>query len=399
MRSTSLVWIRIGIVASLVLGTGTGCSFTGFAAGSTIGVLAQGSPALSSLEDPDLVEDSLPGSIGTMEALLAIKPESGTLRSNLARAYCSLGFGFLEERMERALEHDDEENYEHFRRRASLSFKRAKEVGLGALDQWQSDGGGHAGAIRAGLPAWAAYLQKFNNAAEQVPAMFWGAYGWARYISNNKENPDAVADLPFVIALVRRVNELDATYYDHAPPILLGGMLGSTPRELAGEEVFAASRAEFERGITASARKNLMYLVQYARIWAVSAQDRALYTSLLNEVINAGDIHPAYRISNLIAKRRAERYLRQVDDLIAPSEEAPAEDVAPDANTETRTAPVVAPAAVEANQASCSERGISETMDQYAQRCPGEAAALAASPAAAAPATPPAPRRGRRGTN
>ena len=44
-----------------------------------------------------------------------------------------------------------------------------------------------------------------------------------------------------------------------------------------------------------------------------AVQDRALYESLLREVRDAGDVLPEARLSNRIAKRRAERYLRFTD--------------------------------------------------------------------------------------
>ncbi|RMH13455.1 MAG: hypothetical protein D6701_12330, partial [Gemmatimonadetes bacterium] len=61
-------------------------------------------------------------------------------------------------------------------------------------------------------------------------------------------------------------------------------------------------------------RRNLLVLVNMARTYAVRRQDRDLYRSLLVEVLEAGDINPEQRLTNMIAKRRAERYLRQIDE-------------------------------------------------------------------------------------
>jgi hypothetical protein len=61
-------------------------------------------------------------------------------------------------------------------------------------------------------------------------------------------------------------------------------------------------------------RKNLLALVNMARTYAVRRQDREMYVSLLREVLEAGDINPEQRLSNMIAKRRAARYLRMVEE-------------------------------------------------------------------------------------
>jgi hypothetical protein len=55
--------------------------------------------------------------------------------------------------------------------------------------------------------------------------------------------------------------------------------------------------------------------VNFARIYAVNAQDRQLFVSLMREVIEAGDQGDDVRLSNKVARRRAERYLSHVDEL------------------------------------------------------------------------------------
>jgi hypothetical protein len=47
----------------------------------------------------------------------------------------------------------------------------------------------------------------------------------------------------------------------------------------------------------------------YAQTFACGTSDRALYESLMKEVIDAGDVDPKERLENAIAKRKARRYL------------------------------------------------------------------------------------------
>ena len=82
--------------------------------------------------------------------------------------------------------------------------------------------------------------------------------------------------------------------------------------ELPGADLDAAQPL-WETALERTERKNLLALVNMARTYAVRRGDRELYVSLLREVLEAGDINPEQRLTNMIAKRRAARYLAQVD--------------------------------------------------------------------------------------
>jgi len=117
--------------------------------------------------------------------------------------------------------------------------------------------------------------------------------------------------------------------------------------------------------------------VTEAQLVAIALQDRALYRTLLQEVIDADEnIDPANRLGNIIAKRRAVRWLARIDEFFEPVEgEAPAAQP----------------------RGNCDEPGANESFDDFNRRCTvmegrGEAAAPAPAPdpapapAAAAPA-------------
>ncbi len=306
----------MGGLVALVLLVMTGCEglLTNFAASSSIRIFSRAAPALSRFGDIELAEAAIPGSLGTLEGLMVVAPDSEALHLTLARAYSSFAFGFMVDHMEQAQLEDNEERAEHYRARASAAFVRARTVGLEQMSAWERDDGGAEGHMRRGLEAWRTYLGQFR--AEHAGQMFWTAYSWAQYIGINRDDVNALADLPFVLALAERVMALDHTYYDYAPHGLRAGLIGSAPQQLGGRPDIA--RQEFETAIAATHRTNLVYLVMEARIVAVSLQDRGLYRRLLEEVISAGDVNPANRLGNQIAKRRARRYLGQIDDLFEP---------------------------------------------------------------------------------
>lgn len=309
-------------LASMIFGvalTASGCSPTQIAASSTVGIIGQAWPAIERYEDPDLAEEAIPASIATMDGLREIRPKDTELRLMVARALGSYGFGFMEDHMEAALANDDDKGGEHFRKRAALAYGRCRDLALGNLTQWEDEGGGAQAQVKKGLAAWTDYLKKFDDAGKYVPTMFWGAYCWGRYIGVNRDDVNAIADLPYASALADRVLALDPTYYGYAPHALRGGLLGTIPAQLGGKPEEA--KKEFETAITATHGKNLMYLVIEAQIVAVALQDRALYQKLLNTTLSAPvDIDPDQVLVNQLAKRRAERYLAQTDQLFAPEE-------------------------------------------------------------------------------
>jgi hypothetical protein len=307
-----------GLLAVALFATGCDGLLLGIASSGTVRVLARGGPALQRVADPDMAEAALPGSLATMEAVLVSQPDSDVLHVTLTQAWTSYGFGFLEDHMEQALADDNESRADHYRARASAAFWRARTLGFEMMSMWERDDGGAQGALRRGTQGWDRYLAHFEH--HHAPQLFWTAYAWLRYINLNSNDVNAVADLPYASALARRVLELDRTYQNYAPLALNGGLLAAIPEPLGGNP--RRAREIFDEVIRLTQRRNLMYLVQEARIVAVSLQDRALFRRLLEEVLNAGDVDPDNRLSNQLAKRRARRYLAQIDDLFLPDEGA-----------------------------------------------------------------------------
>jgi len=329
-----MIGIR-GVLLLVLLGQ-SGCSMTQLAAGSTVEIIGQAWPALERYEDPDLAEEAIPASIATMDGLLELRPEDTTLRLMVAQAYGSFAFGFMEDHMEAALVADDEEASERFRKRAAMAYTRGRDLALGNLTLWEDADGGAKGQIKKGLPAWTEYLKKFDDPEKHAATLFWAAYCWGRYIGVNRDDMNALADLPLVTALSDRLIALDHTFYGYAPHALRAGVIGTAPAQLGGKPQEA--KKEFEAAIAGTQGKNLMYMVVEAQIVAVALQDRPLYKRLLTTALQApANIDPDQRLLNQLAKRRAERYLGQIDKLFEP--EQPPSEPAPAA------APAASPAA------------------------------------------------------
>lgn len=300
-----------------------GCDLQLTAASTTVAVTRRASPGVNYMRDPDTAEAAIPAALQQMEGLLYLLPDDATLAAAAARAYSSYGYGFMEDHMEEAeFRGAEEEEIERWRTRSSLSYERAREIALAWLDRRHPEGGGILAVQRQGLDAFTAHIARFEG-EEQAVVLFWAAYSWARYISLHRDDMNAIADVAYVSVIADRVYALAPTYFDHAPAALRAGLMAAAPPALGGRP--ADARVEIDRAIELTGRRNLLFLVTEARLIAIPLQDRALYQSLLEEVI-AFDVNsfPEQRLPNALAQRRARRYLAEIDNYFDPAE-TPAE--------------------------------------------------------------------------
>src|SRR5690606_12028518 len=143
----------------------------------------------------EILRAAFPASIQQGEGLLEIKPDDATLRELLGRSYASFGYAFLEDEYEIAelegeLEYDE---IEALRDRASQAYLRGREIAIGGLDMARPEGGGLMAVQSQGLDAFTQHLARFDR--DHAPLLFWTAYNWIRWISLNRDDVGAIADL------------------------------------------------------------------------------------------------------------------------------------------------------------------------------------------------------------
>ncbi|MDW8245133.1 MAG: TRAP transporter TatT component family protein [Sandaracinaceae bacterium] len=298
----------------------SGCDLQLMAASTSVAVARRAAPGINYMRDPEIAEAAIPSVIQQNEALVYLLPDDAGVITSAVRVYASYGYGFLEDKMEQAeFDGAEEQVIEHYRQRAGLAYLRAREIAFQWLDRKRPEEGGILGVQRKGLEAFTQHIKKFTSEEEAI-VLFWAAYSWARYINLNRDKMDALADLPYVSAIADHVNAIIPSYYDYGPVALRAGLMAAAPPALGGRH--AEAKAEFERAIQLSGRHNLLFLVTEARLVAVPLQDRALYRSLLEEVLRFDvDSKPEHRLPNLLAQRRARRYLAEIDNLFPPEEE------------------------------------------------------------------------------
>ncbi|MCB9613457.1 MAG: hypothetical protein H6722_13490 [Sandaracinus sp.] len=301
MRTRGVV--AVGVVCCLGL---FGCDFTKITANGTSGLFQRAAPAFEQHWDYDLAGGAMPGNIVQMEGLLRIVPENEIIVMNAVRLYTAYAYGWIEDRVEVLQGQNDYAGAEEQLRRARYMYLRARDL---AKHRIAIDHEGFEEAYQGGLETFQRWLQEEFEDEDDVEGIFWAGYAWGSYINTSKHDMVAVADLPFAQALVDRAVELDPDYFNGAGLIFRAVVATEAP----GADLDAAEPL-WTRALEVTERKNLLAIVNMARTYAVKRQDREMYVSLLREVLEAGDVAPEQRLTNMIAKRRAARYLRLVDE-------------------------------------------------------------------------------------
>jgi hypothetical protein len=148
---------------------------------------------------------------------------------------------------------------------------------------------------------------------KNMPALFWTAYCWGGLANLDRENPEALADLPKIEMMMARSNVLHPGYFYGGADLFLGAYQASRPKMLGGST--EKSKAYFDDAVKFSEGRFVTAQVLYAKHYAVAVQDRALYESLLKTVLGFPIAEfREQRLSNTIAQRKAKKLLEGIDE-------------------------------------------------------------------------------------
>jgi len=147
---------------------------------------------------------------------------------------------------------------------------------------------------------------------DNVPALFTLGNAWASWIMVNKNDFNAIADIPHIELIMQRVIELDKTYKDGSAYLYLGTLASLLPPALGGKPEKA--RGFFNKAIKISQGRNFMVKVIYARMYARMMFDRKLHDKLLNEVLAADPYVQGYTLVNTWAQVQAQELLESAEE-------------------------------------------------------------------------------------
>lgn len=270
-----------------------GCSSSQLVARGASPLIEHGVTAMNRETDLELARASIPANLKMIEALLLADPGNAAYRVQAAMGFYGYALGFVEP--------DD-------RVRAALLYQRARDHGVAALDR--------AGVTQAMLDGDAAALAQAlaKLDARAVPALFWVASSWGKWIELQLDDPARLAELPRVEALMQRVIALDETYYHGGAHVFFGVYYGGRAPMFGGD--FARAARHFDRAAALSHNRLLWVEVYRARYLLRQVGDRAAFHATLNRVLDAPDsVDPDLNLANALARKQAAALLAQEEDL------------------------------------------------------------------------------------
>jgi predicted anti-sigma-YlaC factor YlaD len=300
-----LRWRMLACLGALAWLAGSGCSIHRYAVNQFSDALSQSGAVFASDDDPDLVKAASPFSLKLIESLLGENPRHRGLLLAATSGFTQYSFAFVQEDADE-MEARDLTGAEALRTRARRLYLRAQRYGLRGLEA------GHPGFSNA-LPAHPKAAAQCA-AKKDVPLLYWTACAWAGAISLSKDNPDLVAQVPEMEALMDRALELDESF-DHGA---IHGFLISyeMSRQGAAGDPAARARQHFERAMALSGGKEAAPLLALAESVAVQKQDVKEFDSLLQQALAINpDANPETRLVNLVMQRRARWLLSRKSDL------------------------------------------------------------------------------------
>ena len=301
--------MRLGLRRLITLVAGvtlcTGCSINRFAVNKLGNALAESGTTFASDDDPELVAAALPFSLKLIESLLSSSPRHRGLLFAAASGFTKYTFAYVQQEAD-TLDAVNVTRAAELRTRARRLYLRARDYGVRGLEVRL------AGVGRQLRDDPRAAVRRAQ--AEDVPLLYWTAAAWAAAIAVSQDDPELVADLPVVEALIDRALELDERYDDGAIHALL--ITYELSRQGAGGDPVARSRAHFDRAVALTEGNLAGPFVSYAEAVSVSRQNRAEFDSLLQRAIAIDpSSRPECRLANLILQRRARWLLGRADEL------------------------------------------------------------------------------------
>ena len=281
--------LRILLLAALLSFGLTACSMKKFAADAIGPTLAE--PGVYAEEtDPELVKESLPFGLKTLEGLQRASPENPHILLALSTGFA--GYALLLDDEADRLREDRREEAAVTHRRASQHFLRARDYAFTLLEQRHP---GIAAELRHDPQKALA-----PTGADDVSALYLAGATWAAALSADKSNLGLLGELPIAAAMVRRVLELDEAHQNGSAHEFFISYEGSRP---GGSDEEA--RRHYERALALSGGNRASVHLALAEAVAVPKQDVAEFRRLMALVRDTADAEPGLRLQNAIARRRA----------------------------------------------------------------------------------------------
>ena len=292
---------------------GAGCSLKKYAVNEVGNALAGSGSSFASDDDPELIRAAVPFSLKLMESLLAESPKHRGLLFASASGFTQYAYAFVQMDADE-MEDKDLTAATVMRERAKKLYLRARDYGLRGLETRHRNFGAQ---LRTNAPAAVKTMRRAD-----VPLLYWTAVSWGAAISLSKDDPDRVAEVPQMEALIDRALALDESWGEGAIHNFL--ITYEMARQGVPGDAAARARQHFERAVALSGGHLAAPFVSYAEAVCVQKQDLKQFDELLQRAL-AVDVNaqPDNRLVNLIMQRRARWLESKREDLFLITEPAP----------------------------------------------------------------------------
>ena len=292
-----------GILVTVAVTALAGCSLRTMAVNAVLPTLVNPAVYLSE-EDPELVRDSLPFLLKTIESIIEADPERQDVLLFANTGFVLYANAFLQADAAIA-EWDDYDLALTLNERARRMYLRARDYGLRNVEV------DHPGITARLQSDPEAAVQVFEP--EEVESLYYLGGAWMLAISLGLDRPALVADMPAARALLDRALALDEDFERgalHSAFVTL---------ESAGEALggsYARAREHFARAVELSDGQDAGPYVALATGVSVAEENRDEFRDLLETALAIDpDEAPENRLLNLIAQKRARVLLDHIDDL------------------------------------------------------------------------------------
>ena len=268
------------------------CSMGQMVARSSLPILESGNVAMNRETDLELARAAIPANLKLIEGLIQELPDNADLRLQAAQGFYGYAYGFVEDENKLRASGLYRRGWGHARRALQVSGLRGDITAL-TTDELKH--------------------QLDDLGRGSVPALFWTASCWAKWIDMNRDDPARLADMGKAAALMERVLVLDENYYHGGAHLFFGVYYGARPPMLGGD--FGRSAKHFEKARALTQGKLLLVDLLQAEYLAHQQLDRKQFHERLTAVVNAPtDIYPEMALVNAIAQRKAGKLLAREEE-------------------------------------------------------------------------------------
>ena len=240
--------------------------------------------------DPELVRDGIPSYLLLLDSLIEGDPDNPELLGAAAEMYSAYGSVFV----------DVPERAQRLTRRARAYGSQSICLSYDPACAWK---GADYESFEASL---------LGTESRHADALYSYALSSLAYVRAHSDDWDALAELPHMEAMLKRLLIIDDGSREATLLTYLGVLSTIRPAALGGEP--DAGLDYFERALAMGDGADLSIKLEIARSYARPAYDRELHDRLLEEVVAADPVSPGLTLTNTLAQQEAAQLLESADD-------------------------------------------------------------------------------------